>query len=150
MVTSRDVQILWTSRSHLKISGARSVTGSKFRTENPQMLDVMATWLPGFVHPWIRVQIIDLSLCTVLDHPVSSSLLVQIFPLAPLCANTLSPIFVLCCISHSMFDCFWAWNPISQKNTTMSLYYLLRFQLFHPPVFFTLYKATSFIKQVKW
>jgi hypothetical protein len=38
MVYDRGAQIFQKSRSHLKILGARRVTWSKFRTEDPQIL----------------------------------------------------------------------------------------------------------------
>ena len=53
---------MWGGRtSHLKILGARRVTNSRFRPEDPQILGGMVqsivattTWRLGFVHPWFR------------------------------------------------------------------------------------------------
>jgi hypothetical protein len=146
MVTSRGVQILQNYRSHLKISGARNVTRSKFPTENPQILDVMAAWLPGFGNPWLRVQIIDLSLCTILEPPISSYLLVQTFPLPPLCPNTVRLISVLVLSLTRCSIVSWAWAHNSHKtHFFMSLYCVLHNHLFHPPVFFTLYCTSEMV-----
>jgi len=48
-------------KSHPKILGARRVTGSKFRPEDPQILGgtvqslvATTTCRVGFVHPWFR------------------------------------------------------------------------------------------------
>jgi len=51
------------SRGHVKILRARKVILSKFRTEQPQIrgasehnADARATWHPGIVHFWRRMQ----------------------------------------------------------------------------------------------